>query len=78
MIAGYSARAPLAGRLWFFVQLGLFGAACAALIAVVGRQPYSWLTAASSAIRQHRRGRLLDPDGVPSRSYPLREQATPR
>jgi hypothetical protein len=44
MVAGYSGAAPLAGRLWFFVLLGLFGAACAALIAVVGRQVHSWLT----------------------------------
>jgi hypothetical protein len=44
MIAGYSATAPLASRLWFFLLLGLFGAVCAALIAVVGRQVHSWLT----------------------------------
>lgn len=38
MVAGYSGTAPLAGRLWFFVLLGLFGALCAALLALVGRQ----------------------------------------
>jgi hypothetical protein len=44
MVAGYSGSAPLAGRLWFFVLLGLFGAACAATIAMVGQQVDSWLT----------------------------------
>jgi hypothetical protein len=44
MVAGYSATAPLSGQLWFFVLLGVFGAACGALIAVVGKQVHCWLT----------------------------------
>ena len=37
MAAGYEGAAPLASRLPFFAVLGLVGAGCAALLAVVGR-----------------------------------------
>jgi hypothetical protein len=37
MIAGYAGEAPLAGRLPFFALLGLFGAACAAVLSLAGR-----------------------------------------
>ena len=43
MVAGYAGAAPLAGRLPFFALLGLFGAACAALLAVAGRLVRTWL-----------------------------------
>ena len=36
MVAGYDGAEPLSGRLPFFALLGLFGAACAAALALVG------------------------------------------
>ena len=36
MIAGYTGTAPLSGRLPFFAILGVFGATCGLLAAVVG------------------------------------------
>ena len=43
MVAGYTGAEPLARRLPFFALLGLFGAACATLLALAGTLMRTWL-----------------------------------
>jgi hypothetical protein len=43
LVAGYAGTTPLGVRLAFFALLGLFGAACAAVLAIVGTVVRYWL-----------------------------------